>query len=131
METNEAKPHEEQNINEKEEEDSSFPFPRARVVRLMRRSITDGKQIRSEVKDALNIWLGNLVAKLSREMNNSPYGSIGMSDFQRATGPFDQIANLVKDEERLHLSLEKLKVDADQVQRDMRRFFDQIKGKEE
>ena len=54
-----------------------------------------------------------------------------MADFQRATGPFDQIANLVKDEERLHLSLEKLKVDADQVQRDMRRFFDQIKGKEE
>lgn len=130
METNKAKPHEKQNIDENEE-DSGLPFPRARVLRLMRRSITDGKQIRSEVKDALNIWLGNLVAKLSREMNNSPYGSIGMSDFQRATGPFDQIANLVKDEERLHLSLEKLKVDADQVQRDMRRFFDQIKGKEE
>ena len=47
-----------------------------------------------------------------------------------STAPFDQIANLVKDEERLHLSLEKLKVDADQVQRDMRRFFTQIKGEE-
>ena len=130
MVTDKSNPEKRQNIDENED-DESFPFPRARVVRLMRRSITDGKQIRSEVKDALNIWLGNVVAKLSREMNNSPYGSIGLADFQRATGPFDQIANLVKDEERLHLSLEKLKVDADQVQRDMRRFFDQIKGKEE
>ena len=31
---------------------------------------------------------------------------------------------------RLHVSLEKLKADADQIQRDMRRFFDQIKGSE-
>ena len=126
MENQEKKPVEEQ-IDENED-DESMPFPRARVVRLLRASITEGKQIRSEVKDSMNLWLGNIVAKVAREMDNSPYGSIGLADFQRATGPFDQIANLVKDEERLYLSLEKLKVDADQVQRDMRRFFDQIKG---
>ena len=128
METPEKKPVEEQ-IDENED-DESMPFPRARVVRLLRASITEGKQIRSEVKDSMNLWLGNIVAKVAQEMDNSPYGSIGLADFQRATGPFDQIANLVKDEERLYLSLEKLKVDADQVQRDMRRFFDQIKGKD-
>ena len=126
MENQEKKPVEEQ-IDENED-DESMPFPRARVVRLLRASITEGKQIRSEVKDSMNLWLGNIVAKVAREMDNSPYGSIGLADFQRATGPFDQIANLVKDEERLYLSLEKLKIDADQVQRDMRRFFDQIKG---
>jgi len=126
MENQEKKPVEEQ-IDENED-DESMPFPRARVVRLLRASITEGKQIRSEVKDSMNLWLGNIVAKVAQEMDNSPYGSIGLADFQRATGPFDQIANLVKDEERLYLSLEKLKVDADQVQRDMRRFFDQIKG---
>ncbi len=128
MENHEKMPEEEQLTEDADDE--SLPFPRARVVRLMRASITDGKQIRSEVKDSLNLWLGNLVAKVAREMDNSPYGSIGLADFQRATAPFDQIANLVKDEERLHLSLEKLKVDADQVQRDMRRFFTQIKGEE-
>jgi len=128
MENHEKMPEEEQQTEETEDE--SLPFPRARVVRLMRASITEGKQIRAEVKDSLNLWLGNLVAKVAKEMDNSPYGSIGLADFQRATAPFDQIANLVKDEERLHLSLEKLKVDADQVQRDMRRFFDQIKGEE-
>ena len=61
-------------------------------------------------------------------MDNSPYGSIGIADFQRATNPYDQISNLVRDEERLHISLEKLKVDADQIQRDMNQFFDKIKG---
>jgi len=111
-----------------EEDDGSLPFPRARVVNLMRQHITEGKQIRSEVKDALNAWLGNLLAKVAREMNNSPYGSIGIADFQRATNPYDQISNLVRDEERLHISLEKLKVDADQIQRDMNQFFDKIKG---
>ena len=111
-----------------DEDDDSLPFPRARVVNLMRTHITEGKQIRSEVKDALNAWLGNLLARVAREMNNSPYGSIGIADFQRATNPYDQISNLVRDEERLHISLEKLKVDADQIQRDMNQFFDKIKG---
>ncbi len=124
----------EQNMHTNDEimqdEDDSLPFPRARVVNLMRDHITEGKQIRSEVKDALNLWLGNLLAKISREMNKSPYGSIGIADFQRAVNPYDQISNLVKDEQRLHVSLEKLKADADQIQRDMRRFFDQIKGSE-
>ncbi len=124
----------EQNMHTNDEimqdEDDSLPFPRARVVNLMRDHITEGKQIRSEVKDALNLWLGNLLAKISREKNKSPYGSIGIADFQRAVNPYDQISNLVKDEQRLHVSLEKLKADADQIQRDMRRFFDQIKGSE-
>ena len=111
-----------------DEDDDSLPFPRARVVNLMRSHITEGKQIRSEVKDALNAWLGNLLARVAKEMNNSPYGSIGIADFQRATNPYDQISNLVRDEERLHISLEKLKVDADQIQRDMNQFFDKIKG---
>jgi len=114
-----------------DDDDGSLPFPRARVVNLMRTHITEGKQIRSEVKDALNAWLGNVLATVAKEMNNSPYGSIGIADFQRATNPYDQIANLVRDEERLHISLEKLKVDADQIQRDMNQFFDKIKGPRE
>ena len=124
----EQKMHMDGDINQ--DEDDSLPFPRARVVNLMRGHITEGKQIRSEVKDALNVWLGNLLGKVAKEMNKSPYGSIGIADFQRAVNPYDQISNLVKDEKRLHVSLEKLKADADQIQRDMRRFFDQIKGSE-
>ena len=80
MENPEKKPEEER-IDENED-DESMPFPRARVVRLLRASITEGKQIRSEVKDSMNLWLGNIVAKVAREMDNSPYGSIGLADFQ-------------------------------------------------
>ena len=59
------------------------------------------------------------------------YGSVGIADFQRATKPYDMIEDIVKDRERLLLSCEKLKADSDSIQREMKRFFATITGKEE
>jgi len=115
---------------EEVEEENGLPFPRARVVAIMREEIGKAKQIRSEVKEAVNIWLGNLLRKISREMGNTQYGSVGMADFQRATRPYDLIEDIVKDEERLLLSLEKLKADSDHIIREMKRFFATLKGRE-
>lgn len=112
------------------EEDNGLPFPRARVVSIMRGEIGKAKQIRSEVKDAVNIWLGNLLKKISKEMGNTQYGSVGIADFQRATKPYDIIEDIVKDEKRLLLSLEKIKADSDHVIREMKRFFTVLKGRE-
>ena len=112
------------------EDDNGMPFPRARVVSIMRNEIGKAKQIRSEVKEAMNLWLGNLLKKVSREMANTQYGSVGIADFQRATKPYDLIEDIIKDEERLLLSLEKLKADSDHVIREMRRFFSNLKGTE-
>jgi len=112
------------------EEDNGMPFPRARVVSIMRNEIGKAKQIRSEVKEAMNIWLGTLLKKVAREMANTQYGSVGIADFQRATKPYDLIEDIIKDEERLLLSLEKLKADSDHVIREMRRFFSTLKGTE-
>ena len=86
-------------------EDEGLPFPRARVVKIMKESIGNQKQIRSEVKDAVNIWLGNLLKKISKEMGSSMYGSVGIADFQRATKPYDMIDDIIKDEERLLVSV--------------------------
>lgn len=113
------------------EEDDSLAFPHARVVRILKEEMHCGKQIRSEVKYAVNEWLGDVLKKVAREMDKSPYGSIGMADFQRATKPFDMITHIVKDHERLMIATEKLKVDADQVKRDMSRFFVNLTGEEE
>ncbi len=114
-----------------EEEDDSLPFPRARIVNIMRTSIPEGKQIRSEVKDAMNIWLGSLLKRLSKEMGSTQLGSVGISDFQRATKPYDMISDIVKDEERLVAGLEKMKLDADALQREFDRFFVTLKGPKE
>ncbi|MEM4714138.1 MAG: hypothetical protein QXQ79_01175 [Candidatus Nanoarchaeia archaeon] len=113
---------------EEETEDEMMPFPRARVVKLLREEIKD-KIIRSEVKDALNIWLGELTKKIAQEMNATQYASISLIDFQRATKPYDMIEDIVKDEQRLLTSIQKLKEDADHIQRELARFFTVLKGK--
>mgnify|MGYP001281059933 CR=1 FL=1 len=109
-------------------EGEPLPFPRARVVSIMREEIKD-KIIRSEVKEAMNLWLGNLLKRIAREMSNTQYGSVGIADFQRATKPYDMIEDIVKDEQRLLTTTEKLKADSDHIMRELQRFFAVIKGK--
>jgi len=109
-------------------EGEPLPFPRARVVSIMREDIKD-KIIRSEVKEAMNLWLGTLLKRLAKEMSNTQYGSVGIADFQRATKPYDMIEDIVKDEQRLLLSTEKLKADSDHIIRELQRFFAVIKGR--
>lgn len=111
------------------EDDGSAPFPRARIVSIMKSEIKD-RQIRSEVKEAMNIWLGALLKRVSKEMGKTQYGSIGIADFQRATKPYDMMEDIVKDEERLMVSLDKLKLDSDAILREMKRFFSVVKGTE-
>lgn len=111
-------------------EDESLPFPRARVVSIMREVIKD-RQIRSEVKEAMNAWLGNLLKKIAKEMGDTQYGSIGIADFQRATKPYDMIEDIIKDEKRLLASTEKLQLDADHITREMKHFFTTLKGSKE
>jgi len=114
-----------------EEDDERLAFPTARVVRILRQEIRSGKQIRSEVKSAVNDWLGSTLRKVAREMDKSPYGSIGLADFNRASKPFDMIDHLVKDQVRLMLAIEKLKQDADQIKRDLTRFYTNLTGEEQ
>ena len=110
------------------EEDDLSPFPRARVVRLMREEIQD-KIIRSEVKDAMNMWLGELTRKIAKEMGSTQYASVSLADFQRATKPYDMIEDIVKDEQRLLMSVQKLREDSDHIIRELNRFFTVLKGR--
>ena len=111
-------------------EDERLAFPTARVVRILRQEIRSGKQIRSEVKCAANDWMGSALRRVAREMDKSPYGSIGLADFNRAVRPFEMIDHLVKDQERIMLAIEKLKHDADQIKRDLLRFYSNLTGEE-
>lgn len=118
----------EETTTENAEEDETVPFPRARVVKLMREKIKD-KIIRSEVKEAVNMWLGELTRKLAKEMGATQYASVSLADFQRATKPYDMMEDIIKDEQRLMLSVQKLREDADHIIRELDRFFTVLKGK--
>jgi hypothetical protein len=111
-----------------EQDDDSLPFPRARVVRIVKTEIGGAKQVRSEVKDAINLWLGNLLKRVAREMGNTQFGSVGIADFQRATKPYDMISDIIKDQERLMISVQKLNADADHIGRELSRFFNVLQG---
>src|SRR3990172_10951507 len=112
------------------EEDETVPFPRARVVRLMKEEIKN-KILRSEVKEAMNMWLGDLTRKLAKEMGSTQYASVSLADFQRATKPYDMIEDIVKDEQRLLLSVQKLREDSDHIIRELNRFFTVLKGRKQ
>jgi len=112
-----------------DEEDDHLPFPRARIVKLMKEEIGGAKQIRSEVKEAVNIWLGALLKKIAGEMGGTQFGSVGIADFQRATKPYDIITDIVKDEDRLRLSVQKLSADSMHIMRELDRFFTTLTGK--
>ena len=109
------------------EDDFGLPFPRARIVSIMKSEIKD-RQIRSEVKDAVNEWLGNLLKRISRDMGKTQYGSIGMADFNRATRAYDVMEEIIKEEQRMIISLDKLKLDTEAIMREMKSFFSTIKG---
>ena len=128
VETQQAEAPAVEQETEAEAEDESVPFPRARVVRLLRDEIKD-KIIRSEVKEAMNMWLGDLTKKLAKEMSSTQYASVSLADFQRATKPYDMMEDIVKDEQRLLVSVEKLRQDCDHILREMNRFFTVLKGK--
>ncbi len=125
------KPENEQEIEKQEieEDDDSLPFPRARIVKLMKEQIGSDKQIRSEVKEAVNIWLGDILKKVSKEMGGTQFGSVGIADFQRATNPYNMLSDILKDEERIRVSVDKLRSDADHIMREFDRFFEVVRGK--
>jgi histone H3/H4 len=112
------------------EEDETSPFPRARVVRLMRDEIKN-KIIRSEVKEAMNMWLGDLTKKVAKEMGATQYASVSLADFQRATKAYDMIEDIVKDEQRLLLTVQKLREDSDHIIRELSRFFTVLRGRKQ
>ena len=112
------------------EEDETSPFQRARVVKLLREEIKD-KIIRSEVKEAMNMWLGDVTKKIAKEMGGTQYASVSLADFQRATKPYDMIEDIVKDEQRLLLSVQKLREDSDHIIRELNRFFTVLKGRKQ
>ena len=70
-ETTEKTSETEESIEQKLEEieksteempEEKLPFPRAAVVNRMRLYLDNGKQIKGQVKDEMNIWLGKMLS---------------------------------------------------------------------
>lgn len=105
------------------EEAAKFPFPRSVIVRLVRKNIDKGKQIKGRVKDECNWWLGDLVAKIARKMNAHPYSYVDYGMFKDAISTYEKLEEIEHEKERIIKHLEKIKADIEMLEREVDKKF--------
>ena len=116
MTEDEPKLEEEQIVTKEEEEivdESKLPFPRATIVNMLRKHLTSGKQIKGQVKNEMNIWLGKMVERIAEKMNNYPYTYVDGSMLREAIEPYENIQDIDKEKERIIKQLESIKAACD------------------
>jgi hypothetical protein len=108
---------------EDEEEDESLPFARARVVRAMRQHLDSDKMIKAEVKKAMNLFLGEIVADVSKRMNKYPYAMMDYRIFEEAIEPYKTMGKVREEKKRIVAHLDAIKLDCDKLIRDVDETF--------
>jgi len=100
---------------EKEEEidESKLPFPRATIVNMLRKHLSSGKQIKGQVKNEMNIWLGKMVERIAKKMDSYPYTYVDGSMLREAIEPYENIQDIEKEKERIIKQLESVKAACD------------------
>ena len=102
------------------EEKESLPFPNSVVVRLMRKHLDPGKQIKKRVKIAMNKWLAEMLAKVTEEMNKKPYAYVDYEMFKEAVAKYTKLEEIDKERDRLLKYLEKIKSDCELMENEIK-----------
>jgi len=109
----------EETITEEEEEKLKLPFPTAAVVRIMKANMDGEKMIRKDVKVAMNKWLGNMCAQVSKEMNKFPYVMMHLNEFNEGKRVYEDLENFAKEKERILAHMDAIKKDIERLERDL------------
>ncbi len=99
--------------DEEEIDDSKLPFPRATIVNMLRKNLSSGKQIKGQVKNEMNIWLGKMVERIAKKMDAFPYTYVDGSMLREAIEPYENIQDIEKEKERIIKQLESIKAACD------------------
>ncbi len=99
--------------DEEEIDESKLPFPRATIVNMLRKHLLSGKQIKGQVKNEMNIWLGKMVERIAQKMNQYPYTYVDGSMLREAIEPYENIQDIEKEKERIIKQLESIKAACD------------------
>ena len=98
---------------ESEIDESKLPFPRATIVNMLRKHLSKGKQIKGQVKDEMNVWLGKMVERIAAKMDTYPYTYVDGSMLREAIEPYENIQDIEKEKERIIKQLESIKAACD------------------
>jgi len=99
--------------DDEELDDSRLPFPRATIVNMLRKHLSTGKQIKGQVKNEMNIWLGKMVERIAKKMDLYPYTYVDGSMLREAIEPYENIQDIEKEKERIIKQLESIKAACD------------------
>ena len=110
-------------LAENPEKIESLPLPTAPIIRIMKKNLDKNKLIKKEVKEEMNKWLAGMCEKVTKKMNEKPYASVDISTFKEAVQSYNDLEEMEKEKQRILVSLEKIKQDADSLMRDLDRKF--------
>lgn len=105
------------------EEVGKYAFPMAAVVREMRKHLHN-KMISAKVKVAMNLFLADMVRKVTEDMDKSRYSMVEMDDFQKATQKFIKAEDLEAEKDRIVSHLDAIRSDVEAMMRELDRKFD-------
>ena len=113
---------EEENFEEiAEEDDEKLPFAKAEVVRLMKENLDDDKMIRERVKVEMNIFLGEVLKNVCKQLHEYPYTTIEYEMLKESIYPYTNIERINQEKERILLHLEAIKADCNALAMDVQR----------
>ena len=109
----------EDEVSAEEEAKEKLPFPTACIVRLMRAHLDKEKIIKKDVKIGMNKWLGDLVSRVSKDLNKIPYTTLHLHEFRDAIKIYLELEQFGKEKERILAHLEAIKQDIKRLERDL------------
>ncbi len=104
-------------------DESKLPFPRATIVNMLRKNLSQGKQIKGQVKDQMNIWLAKMVERIAKKMDSHPYTYVDGAMLRDAVEPYENIQDIEKEKERIIKQLESVKAACDVLISEVDRKF--------
>jgi len=109
----------EEENEELDDESGSLPFAKAEVVRLMKQNLDKDKMIRERVKVEMNNFLGDVLKKVCKQLNEYPYTTIEYEMFRESVYPYINIERINQEKERILLHLNAIKADCDALSADV------------
>ncbi|MDD5148340.1 MAG: hypothetical protein PHH08_02650 [Candidatus ainarchaeum sp.] len=103
--------------------EDKLPFPRATIVNMLRKNLSKGKQIKGQVKDEMNVWLGKMVERIAKKMDTHPYTYVDGGMLREAIEPYETVQDIEKEKERIIKQLESVKAACDVLINEVDRKF--------
>ena len=114
----------------KKERKGDLPFAYNEIVRLMKENLDNDKMIKEQVKIEMNKFLGDILVKVCKQLNQYPYSTIDYEMLKECIYPYSNIDRIDAERERIISHLESIKADCDILIADAERTLRKNEGDE-